>query len=202
LGDELCSGTEMISAISIFVSGLQELNLKNNTYIFATHFHEVTKMNIIKNMNKLHLKHMKVIYDQEKDALIYDRKLVDGPGNSNYGLEVCRSLNMPFDFLENAYKIRKEIDPESKSILDHTTSKYSPNKIKGNCELCNARGVDIHHMRPQKDAKNDGFIELFHKNHSANLMNICKKCHKKLTKNNTKMKRTKTTKGYCLQEIN
>ena len=57
-------------------------------------------------------------------------------------------------------------------------------------------------MRPQKDANNDGFIEQFHKNHSANLMNICKKCHKKLTKNNTKMKRTKTTKGYCLQEIN
>lgn len=202
LGDELCSGTEMISAISIFVSGLEELNKKNNTYIFATHFHEVTKMESIKEMNKLTLKHMKVTYNQEKDALVYDRKLMDGPGNSNYGLEVCRSLNMPMDFLENAYKIRKQIDPESKSILDQRTSKYSPNKIKGNCELCDSKGVDIHHMQPQKDANNDGFINDFHKNHRANLMNVCKKCHAILTKNNIKMKRTKTTRGYSLQEIN
>ena len=159
-------------------------------------------MESIKNMNKLTLKHMKVTYNQEKDALVYDRKLMDGPGNSNYGLEVCRSLNMPIDFLENAYKIRKQIDPESKSILDQKTTKYSPNKIKGNCELCDSKGMDIHHMQPQKDANNDGFINDFHKNHRANLMNICKKCHATMTKNNTKMKRTKTTRGYSLQEIN
>ena len=201
LGDELCSGTEMISAISIFVSGLENLYKKQNSFIFATHFHEITKMNQIQEMETVKLKHMKVIYDKELDCLVYERKLMDGPGNSNYGLEVCRSLHMPNEFLNRAYEIRKQIDPESKSILDQTLSPYSPNKVKGNCEMCNKKGVDIHHLQPQKDANEKGFIKSIHKNHPANLMNVCKSCHKKFTRQNVKMKRVKTTKGYVLKEM-
>ena len=202
LGDELCSGTEMVSAISIFVSGLEELNKKQNSFIFATHFHDITKMENILQMEKVKLKHMKVIYNNETDCLEYDRKLMDGPGNSNYGLEVCRSLHMPQIFLDRAYAIRKEIDPESKSILDQNTSKYSPNKIRGNCEMCNLPGVDIHHLIPQMDANNRGFIGSVPKNHPANLMNVCKKCHDKFTKNNTHIRRKKTTNGYVLETSN
>ena len=201
LGDELCSGTEMISAISIFVSGLENLYKKQNSFIFATHFHEITKMNQIQEMETVKLKHMKVMYDKERDCLVYERKLMDGPGNSNYGLEVCRSLHMPNDFLDRAYEIRKQIDPESKSILDQTLSPYSANKVKGNCEMCNKKGVDIHHLQPQKDANEKGFIKSIHKNHPANLMNVCKSCHKKFTRQNVKMKRVKTTKGYVLKEM-
>ena len=145
---------------------------------------------------------MKVIYNNENDCLEYERKLMDGPGNSNYGLEVCRSLYMPQNFLDRAYEIRKQIDPESKSILDQKTSKYSPKKIKGNCEMCGTTGVDIHHLKPQMDANNNGFIDNFHKNHAANLMNVCKKCHTKFTKNNTRIRRKKTTKGYVLETSN
>ena len=38
LGDELCSGTENDSALSIFVAGLEELNSKKCTYLFAMGF--------------------------------------------------------------------------------------------------------------------------------------------------------------------
>jgi DNA mismatch repair protein MutS len=41
LGDELCSGTETESAMSIFVAGLMELHEKESSFIFATHFHEI-----------------------------------------------------------------------------------------------------------------------------------------------------------------
>ena len=46
------------------------------------------------------MKHMEVKYDHQKDILIYDRKLKDGPGNSMYGLEVCKSLNLSPNFLQ------------------------------------------------------------------------------------------------------
>ena len=201
LGDELCSGTETISAISIFASGLLELNKKNNCFIFATHFHEITKMKEITNIEKMALKHMKVIYNAEQDCLIYERKIQDGPGNSNYGLEVCRSLQMPKHFLEKAYAIRGQLDPTSKSITTRKKSSYNSKKIKSVCEMCDAEGVDIHHLQPQSDANKDGIIETFHKNHVANLMNVCKTCHNKFTKNKTKLKRKKTTKGFVLQEL-
>ena len=39
---------------------------------------------------------------------------------------------------------------------------------------------ETHHILPQKDADSDGFIGTIHKNHKANLMALCEKCHDKL----------------------
>ena len=46
----------------------------------------------------LAIKHMSVMYDRSKDCLVYNRTLQDGAGDSMYGLEVCKSLNLPFRF--------------------------------------------------------------------------------------------------------
>ena len=66
---------------------------------------------------------MAVHYDRELDALVYDRKLMDGPGNRMYGLEVCKSLHLPDDFLEQAYQIRSKYFPDTKGELSHSISK-------------------------------------------------------------------------------
>ena len=105
LGDELCSGTETESALSIFVAGLMNMQTKRCSHIFATHFHEIVHYDEVSSLQQLALKHMAVHYDRELDALIYDRKLQDGPGNRMYGLEVCKSLHLDDDFLTQAYQI-------------------------------------------------------------------------------------------------
>ena len=119
-----------------------------------------------------------------------------------YGLEVCKSLNMPEDFLLLAQKFRKEINPIEKNILSNNTSHYTSKKVKGICEICKKKpGEDIHHLLPQEFADINGFIDdLGHKNRKSNNCNICKKCHKKLTKNKTKHIRKKTTVGIVLEE--
>ena len=35
-----------------------------------------------------------------------DRNIKEGQGDNTYGLEVCKSLNLPDDFLEYAHKLR------------------------------------------------------------------------------------------------
>ena len=77
-------------------------------FVFATRFHEIVNYEEIKEKPFLKLKHMAVIYDREKDCLIYDRQLRNGPGESMYGLEVCKSLHLPEDFLANAHKLRNK----------------------------------------------------------------------------------------------
>jgi DNA mismatch repair protein MutS len=150
---------------------------------------------------------MEVIYNKEKDMLIYDRKLKDGPGNSMYGLEVCKSLSLPQHFLDAAYEIRMKYHPETSSILSLKTSRYNSKKIVGMCEKCGIRpGKEVHHMQYQKDANNsNGLIincdGIMHKNHVANLLTICEECHNEIHRNNTKLKKVKTTKGTNLQEI-
>ena len=43
IGDELCSGTETNSAISIVSAGIISLIEKRTSFIFATHLHELSK---------------------------------------------------------------------------------------------------------------------------------------------------------------
>lgn len=201
LGDELCSGTEMESALSIFVAGLVELDKKKSSYIFATHFHEIVDYEEIVQLSRLTQMHMEVSYDREHDCLVYDRKLKAGSGPRIYGLEVCKSLHLDAEFLERAYAIRNKYYPETSGVLSNKQSTYNARKIKGVCELCNKQmGEDIHHLQHQQDANEDGFIGTFHKNHKANLVSICEPCHQKLhSPEPTKViKKKKTTAGMKL----
>lgn len=199
LGDELCSGTELGSAISIFVAGLTTLSERKSKFIFATHFHEITSMPELKKLETIHLKHMSVHYDASIDGLVYDRIIKDGPGNNMYGLEVCKALNLPKEFIDLAYTIRNNANNHRPTGLQQG-SKYNSKKLKGKCELCNAEGVDIHHMQYQKYSNSKGFIQSFHKNHVANLMNICETCHNDIHKRNAQYKRVNTTNGVAIIE--
>ena len=181
LGDELCSGTEIESALSIFLSGLMNLHEKRSSFVFATHFHNILQFDEMTKLTRIHIKHMSVFYDREKDCLVYDRLLKDGPGNRMYGLEVCKSLYLPSDFLEQAYEIRNKYYSDTKSGLLAPTSHYNAQKIMGMCEICReTMGEEIHHLQYQQSADKDGYIGHFHKNHPANLMSVCQTCHDKI----------------------
>jgi len=203
LGDELCSGTESISAQSIFVAGIKQLCTKKSTFIFATHLHEIVNYDEIKELDgQISLNHMEVIYDKANDLLIYDRKLKDGPGTNMYGLEVCRSLNLPEDFLESAHQIRMKYHPEVSSLLEQKTSHFNAKKIMGKCEQCHdSIGSEVHHLQHQNEADKDGYIRksdgtVFHKNHPANLMTLCEKCHQMMhNEKDVQHKKVKTSKG-------
>jgi DNA mismatch repair protein MutS len=187
IGDEICAGTETQSALSIFVTALMELDGKKCSFLFATHFHEIVKYDEIRAMNSLKIKHMSVTYDREKDVLIYERKLRDGPGHRMYGIEICKSLHLPDDFIEKAYSLRNKYYAETTGALSHKPSVYNSGKIRGMCEMCGEEmAKETHHIAQQKDANPaNGYIstpdaKVFHKNHFSNLMGLCEKCHDKV----------------------
>jgi DNA mismatch repair protein MutS len=206
LGDELCSGTENESALSIFTAGLELLHKRKSTFLFATHFHEIAKYNEIKSLDKLKMMHMAVVYNKETGKLVYDRRLKEGSGESMYGLEVCKSLSLPDDFLQRAHDIRMRYNPECRNILALETSQYNAKKIVGGlCELCiMSKANEVHHLQPQKKARKDknDYIGTFHKNHLANLVNICEDCHQKIHLiGNKEHKIIKTSNGYEMISI-
>ena len=209
LGDELCSGTESDSALSIFTTGLEILHQKQCTFLFATHFHEINAYEEIKALTRLKMLHMAVNYDRERNVLVYDRKLREGPGESMYGLEVCKSLNLPDDFLQRAHDIRMKYNATDKNVLALKTSHFNAQKIVGMCELCNReQASEVHHLQHQTNAKRENdYIEAkdsgqsFHKNHVANLLNICDKCHKHIHKTGKQHKVKKTTEKYEIGDI-
>ena len=200
LGDELCSGTESDSALSIFTAGLEHLHAKKSTFLFATHFHEIVKYDEIKALDKLAMKHMAVLYDKEHGLLVYDRKLHDGPGESNYGIQVCRSLNLPDDFLLRADEIRMKYNKSTKNILSLDSSHFNAQKIVANCDICKMeKATEVHHLQHQKNAnKKNNYIGSFHKNHTANLSNICESCHKKMHASDKEHEIKKTINGTTI----
>ena len=202
LGDELCSGTEHDSAVSIFVSGIEILSSKKTSAIFATHLHEIINYEEIETLDNLTIKHMSVQYDASRDILIYDRQLRDGAGTSMYGLEVCKSLHLPDKFLEKAYELRRKYKKSEMGILEQKTSHFNSKKLMGMCELCKQTfGEEVHHLQHQEKADKNNMINHFHKNHPANLLTLCEDCHLKIHKSGVQHKKIKTSNGIEIMEV-
>ena len=72
----------------------------------------------------------------------------------------------------------------------------------GNCELCKKKiGTEVHHLQHQEKADNNNMINNFHKNHPANLLTLCEKCHLKIHKSGKQHKKVKTSKGIQIVEL-
>lgn len=204
LGDELASGTENESALSIFTAALLSLHENRACHMFATHFHEMANFEEIRALGRLAFHHLSVYYDRENDCLVYDRKLKEGQGSRTYGLEVCASLYMPTDFIDMAFNIRNKYFPDTQGELSQPVTKYNAKKVRGKCELCHQEiATEIHHLVPQQDANEQGFVGTFHKNHPANLAAVCEKCHHAFHEASTKTTkpaiRKKTSRGTKIE---
>lgn len=177
IGDELCSGTESISAISLVSSGIIQLSQRNCSFIFATHLHELSKINEIKELSNVKINHLNVIYDEKTNKIIYDRKLKEGPGNTLYGLEVCKSLDLNEEFLRKANCIRQQLLNIPTNIVENKTSIYNTKVIVNECGVCNKMADDVHHIKFQNQSNENKMIEHHHMNTKFNLVPLCKTCH-------------------------
>lgn len=180
LGDELCSGTESISALSIFSASVIKLHERKSSFIFATHLHELCNIQKINDINGhgIRMCHLKVIYDPETGKLIYDRKLEEGNGQAIYGLEVCKAMDMDNDFLVLSEEIRKNLLGIKNTILENKTSHYNSNIYIHECKICGKPASDVHHIKFQCQANENNIIDNYlQKDSLSNLVQLCEKCH-------------------------
>ena len=177
LGDELCSGTETNSALSIVSTGLHTLSEKHCKFIFTSHLHQLTEIELVKEIRNLLICHLKIKF--EGDQLIYDRKLQPGSGPPVYGLKVCEALGMPIEFVNTAYKIQKSLLNECPK-----QSNYNQNVIVDKCEICKQPAQETDHIKEQCLSDERGMIDHFHKHTRHNLVTLCKSCHSQKTHGN------------------
>ena len=189
LGDELCSGTENVSAISIVSAGLHTLSTKRCSYIFTSHLHQLTNVDLVKNNDRLRICHLKIEYDVNQDLLIYDRTLSDGSGPPVYGLEVCKAMHLDSEFLAEARKVQLSLMGESYTHLNFKKSNYNTSVVMDKCEVCKKRpAVETHHIKEQQTSDIHKMQGHHHQNIAHNLVPLCKECHAKVTYNQ-----------YCIQ---
>jgi len=183
IGDELCSGTEPTSAIAIVADGILRLIDKGSSFIFASHLHEIVHLPQVKSLSAFQLKvcHLGVRYDGSK--LIYDRVLKQGSGDTLYGIEVCRALDLEPEFMKIAQSIRHHILAIEPNIVTSKRTRYNAKVFKdAKCKVCNhSKATEVHHIVEQnKSDKNGIVLGRFHKNAKHNLVNICETCHQSI----------------------
>lgn len=165
LGDELCSGTESLSATALVAAGVETLAGRGAKFVFATHLHELATLPDIVALAGVRAVHLKVHYDAATDRLIYDRTLSEGSGSALYGLEVCRALDLPAGYLERATALRKSLA----GWQAPTRSAYSAGAVVDACVVCGGgTGLETHHIVPQAEGGSDA---------PGNLVCLCATCH-------------------------
>ncbi len=181
LGDEISHSTETMSGLSIVASAILKLAKLESLFVFATHLHQLPEIEEIQKLKNIIPLHLSVMYEDEEDKLIFDRKLKYGSGSSMYGLEYAKSLHMDREFLAVANDIRKKLTDDYSPVerLTHKkSSKYNKDVFVSSCVICGRACDDVHHIKEQARANKDGFIGHINANHKYNLIPLCKEHHK------------------------
>ena len=179
LADELCAGTEGLSATSLVSSTILHLSKVKSTFMFSTHLHSLMEIEKIKNLIDINIKHFSLNIDD--NGLTFNRKLKEGHGDSLYGLEIAKTLDIGSEFIKNAFEFRNNLLKKSNMILNTKKSRYNSSLYIHECHICKKESVNLHthHINFQKDADKNGIIKdkHFHKNKIHNLVVLCSICH-------------------------
>jgi DNA mismatch repair protein MutS len=187
LGDEVCSGTETTSALSIVSAGLKTLSDLKCSFIFTSHLHQLMDIKIVKSLDTLQVFHLKIEYNPETETLVYKRKLEPGSGPAIYGLEVCKSLDLGDEFISLARNVQMEISDINQTLVNEKKSNYNSDILMDICQVCKGKSEHAHHIKEQCMADSNGIIDNHHKNISHNLVQLCESCHHKVHNENLRI---------------
>lgn len=183
LGDELLSSTENISAVSIISASINHFLNNNISFIFASHIHNIP--DYIEDKTNLYICHLTC--DIQDDILIFNRKLVEGVGNINYGLLVAKNLfDNNSEFIKNALQIQNNI-LNKKEILSTKKASYNSKLYVDICYICNDLNISqdekqiihVHHIKEQHTFDK---CQSKQKNHKSNLVSLCAYHHQEVHK--------------------
>ena len=138
--DEVGRGTSTYDGLSIAWSVIEHIsnneNLKCNT-LFATHYHELTKLE-----GEIEgVKNYSVAVKEVDDNIIFLRKIVKGGADQSYGIEVAKLAGLP-----------KEVINRAKDILDNLEDNtYKLEKIEVNNQLKEEVSIDKEQIAKVKE---------------------------------------------------
>lgn len=204
IGDEICRGTEYLSANALVATAILHLTKLGAKFLFASHLHELADIEHIKMLNTIDFFYLSV--EKKNNELIFNRQLTNGTGEEDYGITVAQYiLNDPI-FINKAIEIKNyllEKSGKNTKLFSNKKSLYNKEIYIDECIICKSKEkLETHHINMQKDFidTTNGQINLkkkhIVKNSKANLVVLCSKCHDDLHSGNfTISGLTNTTNG-------
>ncbi|MDQ0149056.1 DNA mismatch repair protein MutS [Eubacterium multiforme] len=107
--DEVGRGTSTYDGLSIAWSVIEYISKNNNLKcktLFATHYHELTKLE-----GKIDgVKNYSVAVKELDNTIIFLRKIIEGGADESYGIEVAKLAGLPEDVINRAREILNELE--------------------------------------------------------------------------------------------
>lgn len=194
IGDEICRGTEYLSANAIVASAIIKLINLGAKFLFATHLHELAQMDEIKSLSDVKFFHLSV--EKKNDELIFNRKMIEGTGEQIYGITIAQYILDDKHFINKAIELKNNLLEKSginTKLLSDKKSLYNKEIYMDCCTICGGQEkLESHHINMQKDFidNNDGRGKInknkkhIVKDSKANLIVLCSKCHDNLHSGN------------------
>ena len=188
LGDEICRGTNVTDAIGLVAAVIKELAEKRTNFVFASHYHAISKFQTIQALDNVAFYHLTVTIgqrcrgNQKNQEIIYERKLQKGVGQEQYGIQVAQAQGIPQKVIQSARMYVNEYKGVSNELVPTKISRYNSRKYVIECNRCQRRASDklrliTHHIREQHTADENGFIGHIHKDSGHNIEILCEPCH-------------------------
>ena len=124
--DEIGRGTSTFDGMAIAQAVLEYLNELNARTLFATHYHELTKLVIDENLNKV--KCLTIDVREHNNDIIFLHKIIDGVANRSYGIAVAKMAGMPEKIVKRAEDVlgTLESDTPNAPVAQHKKSSVKP----------------------------------------------------------------------------
>jgi len=128
--DEIGRGTSTYDGLSLAWAVVEELSSRASGGIrtlFATHYHELTSLE-----GKIEgLRNLNIAVKEWKGDIVFLRRLVPGPADRSYGIEVARLAGVPRGVVERAREIlakleEKSQDNQSKGAVERASQTLLP----------------------------------------------------------------------------
>lgn len=106
--DEIGRGTSTYDGLSLAWAVIENLLKRQGGVrtLFATHYHELTRL----EQQMTGIRNANIAIREWKDEIIFLRRLVPGPADRSYGIEVAKLAGIPQSVVARARKILKDLD--------------------------------------------------------------------------------------------
>ena len=142
--DEVGRGTSTYDGLSIawsvieYISKAEKLKCKT---LFATHYHELTKLEgVIEGV-----KNYSVAVKEIDDNIIFLRKIVEGGADQSYGIEVAKLAGLPKEVINRAKEILLSLESSNKdtSVLENVSTVNNASSEKKLEDINNDKYVSL-----------------------------------------------------------
>ena len=157
--DELGRGTSTFDGLSIAWAVAEYVHSRKvgAKTIFATHYHQLNELEELLDG----VANYNIAVKEEKDDIIFLRKVIPGSTNRSYGVQVAKLAGMPKEVVERAKNLLKEI--EDQTVVDISSKPRTKKKKRTYTQLVmfedmaqpdplkeELKSLDLDHLTPMQ----------------------------------------------------